>query len=189
MLYRFLAILSVLALTGSHVGATPTNANVNVTVTTRSETVTYISEVEIFGPGGGSFTYSDPLTAPGIANPDFVLLLTSIGLGLPPGTVLSPSQLVALPTSMTFEEIVTSNFNPLDNPTLVIGPVTEYTNWIAIGNMDVEVEVEQVTYFLNPYRLTASILSANNPAMVPLPASLGFGLLALGALGLIRRKS
>lgn len=171
---RLTAVLAAaLAFLLSHASALalPT---VNIAVWTSSEEKDLITVVEISGPGGGSYAFPDHDAAPDLADPDLALAAALSALGLPGDTPLGSITTALIATDQVLRTTVISNYNPSDNPDMVLGDPDDYLTWIAIGDEDVNVEVYMVTIYYDLHRLSASIRQA---AQVPAPA---LGFLCLG---------
>ena len=172
----------------TQVGAVPvTNGNVNVNVSTESASLGYIAEVALVGPGGGLFSFSDPFAAPGTGDVAGALSLALAGLGLPLGTPLGTASLSALSSFVDFTQTIESDFNPVDDPTVVIGDPTDIETWIAISSINITVQITQTTTTFNPFRVEADIVTTT-PVPLPAPAALLAAALA-GVVALRRRNS
>lgn len=145
------AALTVLVFAGSAFA----NANVNVSVNTSTVLSERITEVEQMG--GGTYVFPDPLAAPEVVDEALAIETALVALGNPPGTSASVVQSTLIGTDSVFEEVVMSSHNPIDDPTVVIGDPNDYSTWIAIGDVDVQVDVEQTTTNYEFYRLTVAL--------------------------------
>lgn len=113
-----------------------------------------ITEVEI---DGATYTFPDPLTAPDTSQSAAALATALDELGHPTGTVATVQGTVEIGTDESFVEVVESNYNPVDDPCYVIGDPDDYFTWIAVGDEDVNVHVEQTVTYYTFHRLVASI--------------------------------
>jgi len=132
-------------------------ANVNITVNTYAVSADRITEVQV--DGGGLHQFPDPLTAPDLADPDAAIAAALGALGYPPGTLATVEDTVSIGTDETFTEVVSSNYNPTDHPDVVIGDPDDYLTWIAVGEVDVFVDVDQTTTSYTFYRLLIALAS------------------------------
>jgi len=130
-------------------------ANVHITVNSSTVFADRITEVQV--DGGGLHQFPDPFTAPDLADPDAAITTALAALGYPPGTLATVQDTVSIGTDETFVEIVTSNYNPVDHPDEVIGDPDDYLTWVAIGDEDVFVDVDQTTTSYTFYRLVIAI--------------------------------
>jgi hypothetical protein len=131
------------------------NSNVNVNITTNTIPSDRITEVTILGDG--TYAFPDPYMAPETTEEASALATGLAELGFPPGTPATVEDVYSIGTDSVFEEVVTSNYNPIDDPTYVLGDPDDYGTWIAIGPEDVNVEVTQTTTNYTFYRLEASL--------------------------------
>ena len=158
---------------------------VNINTTSSSETARAIVAVDIRGFGSSSdATFPDHRTAPTTDNAAVALEVARVSLGLPDGTTFANLSFDRFGDIVEQFTTVTSNFNPVDDPTFVIGDPDDYFTWIAVGAEDVNVNVFQVERTTETYKLFADPVST----AVPVPAS---GLLLLAgvvALPLMRRR-
>lgn len=136
------------------------NSNVNVNINTHTVFLDRITEVEV--DGGIPYAFPDPFTAPDLADASTALATGLVELGYPPGTVATVQSIVEIGNDSVFEEIVTSNYNPIDDPGFVIGDPNDYSTWIAIGPEDVNVNVEQTTTNYTFHRLEAATASCGD---------------------------
>lgn len=132
-------------------------ANVNVTVETSQVAADRITEVQV--DGGGLHQFADPLQAPDLAEPEVAIAAALNALGYPVGTSATVQSTTPIGGDETFEETVTSNYNPVDDPEFVIGDPDDYLTWIATGDADVIVHAVQVTTTYTFHRLVAAIVS------------------------------
>lgn len=130
------------------------NSNVNVNINTSTVDLDRIAEVQV--DGGIPYAFPDPFTAPDLADPNTALATGLVELGYPAGTIATVQSILEIGNDSTFEEVVTSNYNPTDDPTFVIGDPNDYSTWIAIGPEDVNVDVQQTTTNYTFHRLVAA---------------------------------
>ncbi len=130
-------------------------ANVNINVETDQVFVDHITEVQV--DGGGLYQFPDPFTAPVLAEPELAIATALAGLGYPPGTTATVQSTSSIGTDETFVEIVDASHNPIDDPTIVIGDPDDYLTWVAIGDVDVQVDVYQTTTSYTFHRLVVAI--------------------------------
>lgn len=130
-------------------------ANVNITVETSQVAANRITEVQV--DGGGLHQFADPLNAPALTEPQIAIAAALTALGYPLGTSATVVSTTPIGNDERFQEIVTSNYNPVDNPDFVIGDPDDYLTWIATGNEDVFVHAEQITTTYTFYRLVAAL--------------------------------
>ncbi len=131
------------------------NSNVNVSVNTFSIYSDRITEVEV--DGGGLYTFPDPLAAPELSEENQAIETALAGLGYPVGTTATVQQTSSIGNDEVVDRVVTSSHNPIDDPAIVIGLPDDYLTWIAIGAVDVQVDVELTTTFYEFYRLVVAI--------------------------------
>ncbi len=150
---------------------------VNISVWTSTVEKDLITEVQIIGPGGGTFTFADPFTAPDLTDPYTALVDALAALGLAPDTSLGSLSSILIGTDSKYQETVVSLYNPTDNPDIVLGDPNNYLTWLALSDVVVDVTAYQVTTNYSFHRLTASIVEQSTD--IPAPTA---GILFLGAL-------
>lgn len=173
---RLTVVLSGLVLACSVSFAHALNSTVNVNVSTQTLSLDAFTEVMLIGAGGGTVHFFDLATAPRTGADAIALALAQ--LGLPATQPLSGVTVTPNGTASIFDEDVSSNYNPIDDHTFVLGDPDDYATWIAIGPEDVNVDVLQTTSTYSLFSVAAGLGETTTP--VPLPAS---GLLLLAALG------
>jgi cysteine-rich repeat protein len=130
------------------------HGNVNVNVDSYFVYSDRITEVEV---DGGVYQFPDPFAAPDITEPDLALETGLAELGYPAGTSATVQEIPAIGSDETVERVVTSSHNPIDDPTVVIGDPDDYSTWIAISDVDVQVDVELTTTYYTFHRLVAAL--------------------------------
>lgn len=130
-------------------------STVNISTTSSSVESDRITEVEV--DGVGTYQFPDPFLAPELSQQSTAIETALSELGLPMGTTATAQGTLVIGSDETFVETVMSNYNPVDNPDYVIGDPEDYFTWIAIGDEDVNVFVEQTTTYYTFHRLLAGI--------------------------------
>lgn len=130
------------------------NSNVNVDITTSTIESDRVAEVEV--TGDTVYVFPDPYTAPELSDVNAAVDTALVALGYPAGSG-SIQQTLSIGTDSVFAEVVTSNYNPIDDPTFVIGDPEDYSTWIAIGPEDVNVQVVQTTTNYEFFRVVVSV--------------------------------
>lgn len=133
-------------------------ANVNISVFTSQVAADRITEVQV--DGGGLHAFPDPHAAPELAQPDVAIAAALAALGYPAGTAATVQSTTAIGTDETFQEIVDASHNPIDDPTIVVGDPEDYLTWIAVGDVDVTVNVHQTTTSYTFHRLVIAIAAS-----------------------------
>lgn len=128
----------------------------NVNINTSSIDSDRITEVEV--DGGATHQSPDPFTAPEISEQESSIETALTALGYAPGTGSTVRNVQSIGTDQTFEEIVTSSHNPIDDSTVVIGDPNDCSTWIAIGSEAVQVDVNQTTTNYTFHRVTVAIV-------------------------------
>lgn len=128
--------------------------NVNIDTQFFSVYSDRITEVEI---DGATYVFPDARTAPETSQSAAALATALDELGYPTGTAATVQSTVEIGSDETFVEVVESNYNPVDDPCYVIGDPDDYLTWIAVGDEDVEVHVEQTVTYYTFHRLVASV--------------------------------
>lgn len=139
-------------------GASPAlalNSNVNVSINTFQVSSDHITEVEVVGDD--VYSFPDPFAAPDVSDEVGALATGLAELGYPLGTVAVVQDVVEIGTDETVDEVFMSSHNPIDDPTFVIGDPSDYSTWIAIGDEDVQVDVEITTTSYTFFRLIAAL--------------------------------
>jgi hypothetical protein len=124
------AVLAILVAGPAFAGGL--GSTVNISTTTNSVFSDRITEVEV--DSIGTYTFPDPLTAPILSQQSQALATALVELGVPMGTVANVQGTLSIGSDETEDRIVTSNYNPTDNPDYVIGDPDDPFTWIAIGD-------------------------------------------------------
>lgn len=130
-------------------------ANVSITLNSNQVFADRITEVQV--EGGGLYQFPDPFAAPDLAEPELAVSTGLAGLGYPAGTIATVQSTSSIGTDETLEEIVTASHNPIDDPTIVVGDPDDYLTWIAVGAVNVQVDVAQTTTTYTFHRLVLAI--------------------------------
>jgi hypothetical protein len=147
------ALAAVLSAGPALAGGLGSTVNINTTSQTiDSDRITEVEVAEV-----GTHVFPDPFTAPLLSEQSQALETALTALGVPMGTVANVQGTLSIGSDETFEETVTSNYNPVDNPDYVVGDPENYFGWIAVGPEDVIVNVVQTTTNYTFYRLQADI--------------------------------
>jgi hypothetical protein len=132
-----------------------TGYTVNISTTSYEVYTDRITEVVIVGEG--TYTYPDPHLTPLLSQTSLAIQTALDELGLPMGTTATSQGTTQTGTDETYDEVVMSNYNPVDNPDYVVGDPENYLTWIAVGNSNVDVFVDATSTYWTYHQLTAAV--------------------------------